>query len=125
MSCNNFSAVFRVVTDVETKDVKGQQLSKCRAVHDYSYKENSSVFMGLTFWGNKGSAASKLISKGDVLFVTGNLTFREYEGKTYMDVNVYDFSKVSSNKSMKSDSKPKKGEKTAPVGVDVEEEIPF
>ena len=126
MSCNSFAAVMRVGTDVEVKNTGKSEIAKCRAVHSYSYKENSDVWMGLTFWGQKASAAQKVIKNGDQLFVKGTLQFREYEGKTYVELNVDDFSKIgSSGEKTEKSKKAKKETQTPVVAVEVDAEIPF
>jgi single-stranded DNA-binding protein len=124
---NNFGAVVRVISDVEYKEIGGG-LTTCRAVHDTSYREDSELFTGLNFWGKKGSAASKLIKKGDQIFVSGNLIARKYNDKQYFDIDVGDFEKVgfSENKGKKAEE-TENGSDVAEVALDeeIEADIPF
>lgn len=123
MSTNSFSAVVRVVSDIETKTVGSQNLTKCRSVHNSSYKDNSSFFMGLNFWGSKGGAAEKIIKNGDEIFVRGSLQCNSVGERTYFDLNVDDFFKVGFKK--KVEKAEVKGETPEPVGVSVDEDLPF
>lgn len=124
MSCNSFSAVVRVVTDVEMKTVGAQTLAKCRSVHNSSYKDNSSFFMGLNFWGNKAGAAEKIIKNGDEIFVRGSLQCNSVGERTYFDLNVDDFFKVGVKKKEKA-VESVKGEVQEPVAVAVDDDLPF
>lgn len=133
MSTNSFSAVVRVVTDVECKTVGQQNLVKCRAVHKYSYKDDSDVFFGLNFWGSRGSAAEKILKKGTPIFIRGAMQFNQVGDKTYIDVNVDDFSLISDGSQSTNSSskgKPKKkavkqGTEVDPVDAEIEGSLPF
>ncbi len=124
MSFNSFAGIVRVGTDVEVKTAGKSEFVKCRAVHTYSYKDDSDVWLGLTFWGQKAAAAQKMVKKGDQLFVKGTLQFRTYQEKLYVELSVDDFSKVGGKPSGK--PRPEtSGTETEAVGVSLEEDIPF
>ena len=125
---NSFSAVVKVISDVEIKEIKGGKLAKCRCVHDTSYKDNSGLFLTLNFWGDRASPAERFIKDGSVIFVRGNLVASTVEsGKTFFDLSCDDFSFVNKTEGgAKGEKAPtKKGEKVGAVAVDVDDDLPF
>lgn len=126
---NSFSAVVKVISDIEIKEIKGGKLAKCRSVHDTSYKDNSGLFLTLNFWGDRASPAERFIKDGSVIFVRGNLVATTVEnGKTYFDLSCDDFQFVNKQgeSTIKSANEAKKkGEKVGAVAVDVDDDLPF
>ena len=123
---NSFSAVVRIISAVETKDIKGQSLTKCRCVHNTSYKDDSALFMTLNFWGSKAGAAERFLKEGNSVFVRGNLNVTtSKEGKVFIDLNADDFGFINSPHSDGAKKESKKGTKVEAVGVAVDEELPF
>ena len=57
------------------------------AVTDPRDKENTTWFT-CTLWGKRAQALSQYLTKGSKLALTGDLSTREYEGKTYLQVRV-------------------------------------
>ena len=125
MSTNTFSAVVRVISDVETKTVGAQNLAKCNSVHNSSYKDDSAFFINLNFWGSKGGAAEKVIKNGDEIFVRGSLQCNKVGERTYFNLSVDDFCKVGLKKERGEKAAPVKGETPEPVAVSVDEDLPF
>lgn len=54
--------------------------------------KKSTLFFNCTAWGKTGETIAKYVKKGDGIFVTGEPTQREHEGKTYHGVNVSNWS---------------------------------
>lgn len=59
------------------------------AVNDKRDKDQTYWFT-CTLWGKRAQALSQYLTKGQKVTVQGDLTTREYEGKTYLQVNVAD-----------------------------------
>lgn len=62
------------------------------AVSDGFGDNKRTLWFDCSCWGKRGEAIANNVGKGDKLCVTGDLSTREYEGKTYLTVNVNDFS---------------------------------
>jgi single-strand DNA-binding protein len=58
------------------------------AVEDRAGKEKGTFWFDCTLWGSRGEALAQYLTKGSKVAVSGELTRREYEGKTYLGVNV-------------------------------------
>ena len=60
---------------------------------DDGYGDNKrTVWFDVSFWGKRGDVIAQHVKKGDKLCVSGELSTREHEGKTYLTVNGNDFS---------------------------------
>ena len=58
------------------------------AVDDRSGKEKRTLFFDCSMWGQRGSAVVGYLKKGNPVTVSGDLSTREHDGKTYLTVRV-------------------------------------
>jgi single-strand DNA-binding protein len=56
------------------------------AVEDRSGKEKKTVWFECSLWGRRGETLAQYLTKGSKVVVTGELSTREYNGKTYLQV---------------------------------------
>lgn len=77
--------------DVELKDVNGTALAKFSVAQNVGFGDKKSVnWFSVSIWG--GQAKSNFVDylkKGQMVQVVGELSTREYNGKTYMEVRSY------------------------------------
>lgn len=77
--------------DVELKDVNGTALAKFSVAQNVGYGDKKSVnWFSVSIWG--GQAKSNFVDylkKGQMVQVVGELSTREYNGKTYLEVRSY------------------------------------
>lgn len=90
------------------------------AVQDGFGDNKRTLWFDVSVWGNRGNVIANNVKKGDKLCVTGDLSTREYEGKTYLTVNASDFSFAGGSQGQSSG-----GHDAPPVGNDMGSEIPF
>jgi single-strand DNA-binding protein len=64
------------------------------AVSDGWGDKKTTIWFDVSVWGKRGEVIANNVNKGDKLCVTGDLSTREYNGKTYLTVNASDFSFV-------------------------------
>jgi single-strand DNA-binding protein len=58
---------------------------------DDGYGENKkTLWFDCSVWGKRGESLSKMLSKGTAVAVSGDLSTREHEGKTYLTIRVND-----------------------------------
>jgi single-strand DNA-binding protein len=76
--------------DAETRNTpNGDKVTSWTvAVEDRTGKEKGTFWFDCTLWGSRGEALAQYLTKGSKVAVSGELTRREYEGKTYLGVNV-------------------------------------
>jgi single-strand DNA-binding protein len=60
------------------------------AVDDGWGDKKTTIWFDCNWWGIRGEKVAQYIQKGGKITVTGELSTREYEGKTYLTVNVND-----------------------------------
>ena len=79
--------------DAETRSTQsGQKVTSFSlAVSHYTGKENVTIWFDVSMWGKRGEAVAQFAKKGAKLAVSGDFSTREYEGKTYLQVNANDF----------------------------------
>ena len=77
--------------DVELKDVSGTALAKFSVAQNVGFGDKKSTnWFNVSIWG--GQAKSNFVDylkKGQMVQVVGELSTREYNGKTYMEVRSY------------------------------------
>lgn len=56
------------------------------AVEDRTGKEKSTIWFDCSLWGKRGSALAQYLMKGTKVSVSGELSTREHEGKTYLTI---------------------------------------
>ena len=96
------------------------------AVDDGYGANKSTMYFDCTFWGKRGIAVVPYVRKGSKVTVNGELTRREYNGKTYLGVTVNDLT-LQSSKSASSDPVNHVNPVNSPndISSDMDDEIPF
>lgn len=77
--------------DVELKDVNGTALAKFSVAQNVGFGDKKSVnWFSVSIWGAQAkSSFVDYLKKGQMVQVVGELSTREYNGKTYMEVRSY------------------------------------
>lgn len=78
-----------VTKDAESKNVGSEGVTKFGLASNAKVKgEKITTFLDCDIWGKRGAALAQYIKKGQPVTVVGELTTREYNGKTYLGVRV-------------------------------------
>lgn len=56
------------------------------AVEDRKGNEKSTIWFDCTLWGKRGESLAQYLTKGSKVAVSGELSTREHEGKTYLTI---------------------------------------
>lgn len=54
-------------------------------------------WVNCSMWGKRGETLGQYLTKGSKVCATGELTTREYDGKTYLELNVQDVTLLGGN----------------------------
>lgn len=86
----NITIAGRLTKDAETRTLNnGDKVASFSvAVDDRAGKEKATIFFECSLYGKRGEGLAQYLTKGSSVTVTGDLTKREYEGKTYLGVRV-------------------------------------
>ena len=86
----NITIAGRLTRDAEQRRTQNGDavLGFSVAVDDRSTKEKRSLFFECSMWGQRGSAVAGYLKKGNPVTVSGDLSTREHDGKTYLTVRV-------------------------------------
>jgi single-strand DNA-binding protein len=58
------------------------------AVEDRAGKEKATLWFSCSIWGKRGESLAPYLTKGGKVAVSGDLSTREHEGKTYLQIRV-------------------------------------
>jgi len=79
----------RVTKDAELRQAGNDQVCGFSvAVDDRQGREKTTLFFECSIWGKRGESLQPHIKKGAPITVSGDLTSRENNGKTYLGVRV-------------------------------------
>lgn len=93
------------------------------AVEDRQGKEKSTIWFDVAIWGARGEKIAEYLTKGGKVAVSGDLSTREHEGKTYLTVRADQVTLMGG----KSDSprEERQEQRQQSQRSDMEDEIPF
>lgn len=86
---NQFQVIGRVGRDAEIKSGGNDNFARWSCAVDCGYGANkTTMWVDCTYWGTRGEKIAEYIRKGDRIFVQGEFSLREHEGKTYGQIRV-------------------------------------
>jgi len=112
--------------DAETRSTQGgdKVTSWTVAVEERHGQDKRTIWFDCTLWGKRGESLAQYITKGGKVAVSGELSTREYEGKTYLTIRAEQVTLLGSKQG--GDAESPQGRKHAPMTSDeVDDEIPF
>jgi len=105
----------------ETRNTQnGQTVTSWAVAVDDGWGDNkTTMWFDCSWWGKRGEKVGPYIQKGGKITVSGELSKREHDGKTYLTVNVNDVK-------LQSKAEQSQGNYDAPAqGRDLGDDIPF
>ena len=123
----NITIAGNCTKDAETRQTQGGQsvTSWAIAVNGFANGEKTSMFFDVQFWGKRGEQAARFAFKGAKMAVTGDLSTREYNGKTYLQVNGSDFTPLGGGQRNDDAGQGYGGGQSSGGRSDMDDEIPF
>lgn len=93
---------------------------------DDGYGENkSTIWFDVSMWGKRGENVSKLLTKGTKVTVSGELGFREHEGKTYHTVRANDLTLQGGPRQAQADGMYSRSTQQPAPTNDLDDDLPF
>ena len=82
----------RIGKNAETrKTQQGDQVTGFTVAVDEGFGDKKrTLWFDCSFWGKRGASVAPYLTKGGQVTVSGDLSTREYEGKTYLTIRVND-----------------------------------
>ena len=89
----------RLGKDAETRNTQaGDQVTGFTVAVDEGFGDKKrTLWFDCSFWGKRGAAVAQYLTKGSSVTVSGELSTREYEGKTYLTVRAHDLTLQGGN----------------------------
>lgn len=102
----------RVGKDAATKTVGNNRLATSWSVAvNVGWGDNKeTLWFDCTMWGERGEKVGRHIAKGDQIGVTGSLSTREHDGKTYLKIDVQDVTLIGGKREAGESSRPTRSE---------------
>lgn len=95
------------------------------AVEDRSGKEKVTFWFDVSLWGKRGESLAQYIKKGSRIAVTGDLTRREHDGKTFLGVKASDVTLLGSGEPREEPRKERQQPTGGAPAGGMDDEIPF
>lgn len=98
------------------------------AVNGFEGGQKTTMFFDVSIWGKRGENAMQFAKKGAKITIAGNLGMREYNGKTYLTIDAWDFTPQGGNQQSGGQSGSGYGDQQQGGGFsgrDLDDLIPF
>lgn len=121
----NFKELVRVGKDAEVRATNGgKYVTSFSAAFDNGWGDRKqTVWLDCSYWGERGRKVAEYIKKGSQLVVEGDIGTREYEGKTYLTLNVGEIKLVGRTQS--GNDRTQGGSAPAKAPDDFNDDIPW
>ena len=88
----NITIAGRITRDAVTRSTQqGEKVTGFSVAVDDGFGQNKrAIFFDCSLWGKRGDSLAQHLTKGSQVTVSGDLSTREHEGKTYLTVRVAD-----------------------------------
>ena len=103
--------------ELKTLNSGDKVLSWSVAVEDRGGQEKRTLWFDCSLWGKRGDALAQYLTKGTKVAVSGELSTREHDGKTYLGVRANEVTLMG--------AKAEGGAPRQAGGFDTDDEIPF
>jgi single-strand DNA-binding protein len=114
--------------DAETRTTQGGDsvTSFNVAVEDRAGKEKTTLWFTCSLWGKRGDALAQYLTKGSKVAVSGDMSTREYEGKTYLQIRADQVTLMGGKQGGEDDrSQGSQRQEQQNSRTDLDDEIPF
>lgn len=101
---SNFKELVRLGKDAETRHTQGGKVvTGFSAAFDTGWGDNKkTVWLDCSWWGDRATKVVEYLTKGTQIVVEGDIGTREYEGKTYITLDVREVKLVGGKPSAQS-----------------------
>ena len=114
--------------DAETRSTQaGDKVTSWTvAVEDRTGKEKSTIWFDCALWGKRGESLAQYLTKGSKVCVSGELSTREHNGKTYLTIRAEQVTLMGGKpEGQRDDREPDGYGAGGRPGDDMSDDIPF
>jgi len=123
---NNFSGVLRVGKDAVTRQAGSTTATGFSGACNVGWGDKQqTLWFNCTIFGDRGTKSAQYILKGNQIWVSGELSQREYEGKQYLEINVSQFDFVGKRGESESSASTTTNAPQAPDDAPYDDDILF
>lgn len=126
----NITIAGNIGKDAATQDAGDTTVTRFSvAVSERVGTEKRTIWFDCAMWGSRGEKVAQYLRKGVKVTVSGDLSTREYEGKTYLTVRVGDLTLQGDGAQVGNDDRQparlEQPKKNRDISIDLDDEIPF
>jgi len=95
------------------------------AVEERHGQEKRTIWFDVSIWGRRGEALESYLTKGGRVAVSGDLSTREHEGRTYLTVRADQVTLMGGGNRDDARGEDRGAQERAPARSEMDDEIPF
>jgi len=95
------------------------------AVEERNGQEKRTIWFDCTLWGKRGESVAQYLTKGGKVAVSGELSTREHEGRTYLTINASQVTLLGGKSERQDDSRQERQQDSGTARADLDDDIPF
>lgn len=95
------------------------------AVNEGFGDNKRTLYFDCSYWGKRGEAVAQYLTKGGKVAVSGELSTREHEGRTYLTINANQVTLLGGKPDRQDDSRQERQQDSGGSREDLSDEIPF
>lgn len=97
------------------------------AVEERNGRDKRTLWFDVSLWGKRGQALAQYLTRGSKVAVSGELSTREHEGRTYLTIRADQVTLLGGGKPADSrhDDQPRGNGYGQPDAPEIDDEIPF
>jgi single-strand DNA-binding protein len=118
---NTISMLARLGKDAETRNAGNGTVTGFSCASDVGFGDRkTTMWFSASIWGARGEKLQQHLTKGTLVFISGELSTREYNDKTYLELNVSNIDFAGGNQSSNGGQPaPQRQENLGGTGEDV------
>lgn len=83
------------------------------------------LYFDCSYWGKRGEAVAQYLTKGGKVAVSGELSTREHEGRTYLTINANQVTLLGGKSDRQDDNRQERQQDSSGSRADLDEDLPF
>ncbi len=116
---NSISVIGNIGKDAETREAGNSTVTNFSLANSVGFGDRKqTIWFDCAIWGKQGDRLQQHLTKGTKVFVSGEMSQREYNGKTYLQIEVKSFDFAESRQNPGNNELP-------PKDMGTGEDVPF
>lgn len=112
--------------DAQTRDAGSDKATSFSvAVEERKGQDKRTIWFDCTIWGKRGEVLRQYLTKGGKVAVSGDLSTREHDGRTYLTIRVDNVTLMGASPSRSDQTSSDSANQADNASAPLDDEIPF